>query len=151
MSRQEADLYEGYNYHAAAYARFQAATVPVSNPLRFYDTNGSACYVPTDGPCYDGYSARASPQPGVRLPAQSQCYDGYTINSRSRSRRNSNSRSRSGRNSNNRSRSGRNSAPSVPPAYLLLLLLLMSEEIQCKQAIVCKVAQLAVVNGYTTS
>ena len=46
LSRQEADLY--HTAHAA-YARFQAATVPVLNPLRFFDTDGNACYVPTEG------------------------------------------------------------------------------------------------------
>ena len=110
-----------------------------------FDTNGNACYVPTDGPCYDGYST--SPQPGVRLPARSQCYNGCTINSRSRPGRNSNSRSRSGRNSNNRSCSGRNSAHSVSSASSAP----SDEEIQCKEAIPCKVAQLAVASGYTTS
>ena len=55
----------------------------MSNPLRFFDTHGNACFVPTtDGPCYTGYDS--TPQPGVRLPSRSQCYDGYTINSRPR-------------------------------------------------------------------
>ena len=57
--------------------------MPVPNPLRFFDTNGNACFVPTtDGPCYTGCDS--THQPGVRLPSQSQCYDGYTVNSRPR-------------------------------------------------------------------
>ena len=42
---------------------------------------------------------------------------------------------------------GRNSAPSVPPASSAP----SDEEIQSKQAILCKVAQLTVANGHTAS
>ena len=98
----------------------------MSNPLRFFDTNGDACYVPTT-------MATAL---HLRLELDFLLAVNVTMATLI-----INSRSRSGRNSNNRSRSGSNSAPSAPS----------DEEIQCKQANLCKVAQLAVANGHTTS
>ena len=73
LNPQEAAL-----HHAAVYARFQTAIIPVSNPLRFFDSRlekkgannkdvSVPCYVPTLGPCYDGYSTPPLSLPGVFL------------------------------------------------------------------------------------
>ena len=62
--RQEKDLHRD-----AAYARLQAATKPVSDPLRFFDKHGNACVVPTcttDGLCYTGFNS--TPPPEIQLP-----------------------------------------------------------------------------------
>ena len=52
---------------AAQFSRWDAATKPVSNPLRLFDEHGDACFVPTDGPCYTGFEPGTIPQPGIRL------------------------------------------------------------------------------------
>ena len=52
---------------AAQFARWDVATNPVSNPLRFFDKHGNACFVPTDGPCYTGFEPGTTPQPGILL------------------------------------------------------------------------------------
>ena len=60
---------------AAQFARWDAATKPVSNPLRFFDEHGDACncFVPTDGPCYIGFGPGTIPQPGIWLDRGTAC------------------------------------------------------------------------------
>ena len=45
----------------------------MSNPLRFFDEHGDACFVPTDGPCYIGFEPGTIPQPGIRLDRGTAC------------------------------------------------------------------------------
>ena len=63
---------------AAQFARWDVATNPVSNPLRFFDKHGNACFVPTDGPCYSGFEPGTIPQPRIQL----SCGTASQINSK---------------------------------------------------------------------
>ena len=74
------DEKKSYGVQAAQFARWDAATKPVSNHLRFSDEHGDACFVPTDGPCYTGFEPGTILQPGIRLDCrtasqiESKCY-----------------------------------------------------------------------------
>ena len=54
-------------------AKWEAAIKPVSNPLRFFDEHGKACFVPTDGPCYIGFEPGTIIHPGIRLDRGTAC------------------------------------------------------------------------------